>query len=266
MSSPHDTPSVKKIKKNDTEMNEFNEIVPNETKLRIIKDIKMIHKNASSNPNILYCHDKTNILKGYAVIIGPEDTVYEHGMYIFDIIYPRTYPHEPPKFKFRTTLGVRMHPNFYVNGKVCLSLINEWRGEGWTSSQNILGVLLTISSVMTNNALTHEPGIKLDSRHDYDIKRYDEIIHFANLNIALLKLLQGKVLDIGENSQYYDMVPKIREYVLENKEKILGSVEKMAIVNNEPILYRGYYYDIFFEHFVDYPVLLKNLNELYRQL
>lgn len=265
MDTPYLKSSMKKTTKTDEETNDTIETVSNQTKLRIIKDIKMIYKNRQINPNILYSHHKSNMLKGYTTIIGPSETVYEHGFYIFDIIYPTTYPHSPPKFKFRTTYGVRMHPNFYINGKVCLSLINQWRGEGWTSSQNIQGVLLTISSVMTNNALTHEPGINLGNSK-YQVEKYEEIITHANLDIAFLKLLQGKVVSFEKGSNYEELYPMIRQYALEHKNQILEKVEKLAISNPDSVSYTGYYYDCHFNYHVDYPKLLNSIKQLYETL
>ena len=39
--------------------------------------------------NIFYSHDEKNILKGYAMIIGPKDTCYHNGLFFFEFIMMR---------------------------------------------------------------------------------------------------------------------------------------------------------------------------------
>ncbi len=57
-----------------------------------------------------------------ALIIGPEDTPYQRGFYIFSVeVDLAFYPHRPPKVKMlsQTSDGrTRMNPNLYTNGKV----------------------------------------------------------------------------------------------------------------------------------------------------
>ena len=43
----------------------------------------------------LYIHIQDNLLKGYAIIFGPKDTIYENGVYLFEFNFPNTYPFEP---------------------------------------------------------------------------------------------------------------------------------------------------------------------------
>ena len=51
---------------------------------RLIKDIRTIKKNPLTEHNIYYAHDEDNILKGYALIIGPKDTPYYGGFYFYN--------------------------------------------------------------------------------------------------------------------------------------------------------------------------------------
>jgi len=37
-----------------------------------------------------------------ALISGPEDTPYEHGLYLCDIYLPETYPNTPPDMTIKT--------------------------------------------------------------------------------------------------------------------------------------------------------------------
>ena len=76
--------------------------ISNSTAKRLLHDVKSIIKNPLEDQGIYYRHDETNILKGYAMIIGPTDTVYSYGYYLFEIDYPDNYPHAPPLFTYHT--------------------------------------------------------------------------------------------------------------------------------------------------------------------
>ena len=112
---------------------------------RLIKDIRNIIKNPLTEQGIYYVHDDSDMLKGYAMIVGPEETPYFGGFYFFEIDYPCDYPHKPPNVKYCTNGNqIRFNPNLYTCGKVCISLLNTWRGDQWTSCQSISTVLFAL--------------------------------------------------------------------------------------------------------------------------
>ena len=117
--------------------------VREQTVKRLIRDIVSLHKQPLIKQGIYYQHDDENMLVGYAMIIGPQDTPYEHGFFFFKFIFPDNYPLNPPKVVYMTNDGkTRFHPNLYRNGKTCLSILNTWKGESWTSCQTIRSILL----------------------------------------------------------------------------------------------------------------------------
>ena len=88
--------------------------IPDYALKRLIMDIKDLKINNLSKDGIYYEHDERNILKGYALIIGPKNTPYEFGNFLFTFDFPENYPHSPPIVKFCTNDGViRFHPNLY---------------------------------------------------------------------------------------------------------------------------------------------------------
>lgn len=136
---------------------------------------------------IYYQHDESDMLKGYAMIVGPKDTPYYGGFYFFEFNFPMDYPHHPPVVKYHTNGdNVRFHPNFYKTGKVCVSILNTWRGDQWTSCQTISSVLLTICSLLTECPLLNEPGI---TRSHRDVSAYTTIVTTKNVEISLLRML-----------------------------------------------------------------------------
>jgi len=50
---------------------------------RLLKDVININKNPLNDQGIFYIHDTSNIKKGYALIFGPDNTIYSHGIYFF---------------------------------------------------------------------------------------------------------------------------------------------------------------------------------------
>jgi ubiquitin-conjugating enzyme E2 Z len=201
--------------------------ISKETINRLLRDVRSIIKNPLIEQGIYYSHDDTDMLKGYALIIGPEDTPYFGGYYLFSLDYPIDYPHNPPKVKYYTNYNnVRFNPNLYVCGKVCVSLLNTWSGEQWTSCNTISTVLLTLCTLLCRNPLLNEPGITINH---YDIDNYNEIIEYSNINIAVLDILNKKP-DIY--LPFFDIFYHIMiEHYRKNYNKLLEFIEMK--INNK---------------------------------
>ena len=151
-------------------------VLKKDTIQRLVNDVSEIIKHPLEEHGIYYIHNEENILEGHALIIGPENTPYAYGYYLFRFIFPTTYPYDPPRLVYLTNDGItRFNPNLYRNGKVCLSLLNSWRGEQWTSCQTIRTVLLNLVTLFHNKPLLNEPGIKEDYKY---FKKYNQIIKF----------------------------------------------------------------------------------------
>ena len=129
--------------------------------------------------------------------------------------------------KFCTNDGiVRFHPNLYRNGKVCLSILNTWKGEQWTGCQTIGSTLITIASILENNALLNEPGININHK---DVKIYDKIIKYKTLETAIFKLI-NKNIYVDEKFKVFDEL--IKDKFKENYFNILNSIDKIDDVQN----------------------------------
>jgi ubiquitin-conjugating enzyme E2 Z len=166
--------------------------ISRETVQRLISDIKTIKKNPLHNNGIYYEHDETDMLLGYALIIGPQDTPYAYGNFLFKFIFPNDYPHNPPQVIYCTNDGkMRFNPNLYTNGKVCVSVLNTWRGEQWTGCQTISSILLTLCSLLNENPLTNEPGISI--KHSDNIN-YNKIVRYNTIMVSILKIISKEYL------------------------------------------------------------------------
>ena len=224
-------------------------VVSKETTKRLVKDVKNIIRNPLCDNGIYYAHDEGSMLHGVALVIGPEDTIYANGYYLFSFEFPTDYPHSPPKVKYCTNDGaVRFHPNLYRNGKVCLSILNTWKGEQWSSCQSLRTVLLTLVTLFHNKPLLNEPGILESHRH---FKSYNSIIEYKNLEVACFGIVNKKHFP-EEFECFYSI---IKNHFKENKKKIKESLDK--IKKNET---NYYHCDVYYRSplLLDYEKLAEN--------
>jgi ubiquitin-protein ligase len=188
---------------------------------RLLKDVRQILKHPLTDHNIYYCHDDTDILKGYALIIGPSETPYFGGYYFFEFNYPYDYPFSPPKVKYMTNDGqTRYNPNLYKCGKVCVSILNTWSGDKWSACQTINSILLTLCSLLNNMPFLNEPGQHIGSR---DCLSYNKSIEYSNINFAVCDLINKSKNSIPE--QFKVFYPFMKEHFYKNYDNILEFVE-----------------------------------------
>lgn len=217
---------------------------------RLLKDVKQILKNPLTDNGIYYMHDETDILRGYAMIIGPEDTPYYGGNFFFNFLFPYDYPHSPPVVTYCTNGdNIRFNPNLYKGGKVCISILNTWKGEQWSSCQTITTILLTLCTLLCKNPLLNEPGIRENHR---DFNDYNKLIEYKNIEVAILNILIKKPGVFLK--EFYPFYPYVKENFLKNKDKILNYLEDKAIKCPIREDIRINIYDI--TSYINYPHLL----------
>jgi len=168
-------------------MTEAQKVIHTETVKRLLKDVRQIVKHPLTDNGIYYSHDDSNITRGYAMIIGPSDTPYFGGYYFFKFDFPTDYPFSPPKVTYMTNDGyTRFNPNLYKCGKVCVSILNTWSGDKWSSCQTINSILLTLCSLLNESPLENEPGQGKTSR---DFIPYQKSIEFKNIDFAICNMI-----------------------------------------------------------------------------
>lgn len=201
-------------------------LITQETIKRLARDVRQIKKSPLISNGIYYHHDEENMLKGYAMIIGPSDTVYANGYYFFEFNYPYDYPSSPPKVIFRTNQEkIRFNPNLYTNGKVCISILNTWRGDQWSSCQTISSILLTLCTLFTNEPLLNEPGI---NRQHRDFNSYNRIVEYANIDIAMLNIVEKapQIYLPWFDMFYNDVITHFKSNLLSIADNILDIIKK----------------------------------------
>jgi len=158
---------------------------------RIKKDILEFRKNPPVGIYLMIQDEDISQLN--VLIVGPRDTPYQGGFFHFFVGFGDDYPFQPPRVRLMTTDNgkVRFNPNFYNNGKICLSILHTWSGPQWTASQTLTSVLCSIQSLMTEKPYQNEPGqeeMKATSKRAQD---YMAIIRHESIRVAVCDTVEG---------------------------------------------------------------------------
>lgn len=126
---------------------------------RLFKEFEQVSSSSMKEMGIYWWYDQTNITKGKALILGSPETPYEASFFVYEFEFSNDYPFNPPKVKLLTSDGkTRFHPNLYVDGKVCLSILGTYSGPSWQSTMSLSMVLISLKALLDANPLAHEPG------------------------------------------------------------------------------------------------------------
>jgi len=228
----------------------FNKMASNAIKRILNKDIKEIKKNKLNELGIFIEFDEENLLEAKAMIIGPEDSLYQGGVLFFKIFFPKDYPYSPPDICYISINKIRIHPNLYTkhhktgHGKVCLSILGTWSGPKWTSVMDVSTILLTIQSILDKNPLMHEPGV---SNNEY-ITNYNKIIEHENIITLFLK----NSFNIPVGFEVFS--EPIKENIIKYKDKLFDIIQKNINIK-ENIKLSMYY--------LDYNIDYKSLRDFF---
>ena len=89
--------------------------------------------------------DDSNMFEWVASVTGPDDSLYEGGIFQLKILFPRHYPFKPPRFYFQTKI---YHPNFRKDGLICCHAL-DLLFDKWTPNISILSILKNIQELLS---------------------------------------------------------------------------------------------------------------------
>jgi ubiquitin-conjugating enzyme E2 Z len=197
---------------------------------RIIIDIKEFMERSYEDKFINF--DKKNFKEIYALIIGPKNTPYENGLFLFRINFTNKYPFEPPKVEFlNKKMNTRIHPNLYSNGKVCLSILNTWPGPKWTETLSLNSILLSIQSLLNENPLNNEPAYINQTIENKLCKMYYDYTTFMKYELLIYNVLNNKF----EGCDHFKK--EITNFFNDNYNNILNNLKSLKLINKIQSLY-----------------------------
>ena len=207
------------------------------------KDMKAIKETDLNSLGIYIEFNEENMFEAKAMIVAPEDSLYFGGYLLFKMVFPKNYPFAPPQVTYISRNRVRIHPNLYVGGKVCLSILGTWNGPKWTTVMDITTILLSIQSLLDNNPLHHEPGQEKNVSNTNNL--YNQAIEYESLHSLLFKNL----LDIPHGYECFQ--PIMKQTFITNHKKIEGKLKKH--ITEKPHQLHVPFYRV--DTYVDYPTL-----------
>ena len=185
------------------------------------------------------------------LIVGPDDSPYHGGFFLFKVNFPSDFPFSPPIVKFITAIhhqGCRLHPNLYQEGKVCLSILNTWGNNEWSPALTLEKVFLTIQGLLDSNPIANEPGYHTRTLKSPEAQSYYQVALYRTLKVAVLDMFVHPLLPV----EFKNVMTK---YFKEHRDDYLKQIDKLAIVDKTQIkCFHGY-------EFVDYNQLKKSLIE-----
>ncbi|CAB1424073.1 unnamed protein product [Pleuronectes platessa] len=111
--------------------------------------------------------NEENFFEWEALIMGPQDTCFEGGVFPALLSFPSDYPLSPPKMRFTCDM---FHPNIYPDGRVCISILHapgddpmgyESSAERWSPVQSVEKILLSVVSMLAEP--NDESGANVDA-------------------------------------------------------------------------------------------------------
>ncbi|PNH10471.1 Ubiquitin-conjugating enzyme E2 36 [Tetrabaena socialis] len=107
---------------------------------RIIKETQKLLSEPA--PGISASPSEENLRYFNVMILGPQQSPYEGGVFKLELFLPEDYPMAPPKVRFLTKI---YHPNIDKLGRICLDILKD----KWSPALQIRTVLLSIQALLS---------------------------------------------------------------------------------------------------------------------
>ena len=204
-----------------------NFLPPQATK-RLMREMLAVQELKSQG--IWYSQDETNITKGTAMIRGPKDTPYADALLFFSVEFPADYPFSPPKVLFLTSDGVtRFHPNLYIQGKVCLSILGTYSGPQWSGALSFNSVLISILGLLDKNPLAHEPAWEAGTLDDPKHSMYADCVEHQMIKYMMDLLKRFEVESSRKSCMWEPFQDEINELLPELKANLQLRIQKHEV-------------------------------------
>lgn len=132
---------------------------------RLLNDLK---KMKSQPPEgIEAAPDDNDIYSWDAVIYGPNNTIWEGGIFVLKINFTEDYPNQAPNVVFKSKM---FHPNIYDNGNICLDILNN----KWSPTYDTSMILISIQSLLCDPNTDSPANVPASKLFNSDQKAYNK--------------------------------------------------------------------------------------------
>ncbi|KAH8031367.1 hypothetical protein HPB51_016551 [Rhipicephalus microplus] len=202
--------------------------------VRIKKEIVDSYKDPV--PGLFVFPDENNMATIYSIVLGPADTPYEDAILIFELLLPKDYPINPPKVKFVSMDGRHtIHPFFFNNGTVSISILGTYAGPQWSSAQTFCSVLLSIQSILTAEPFFDHPFKKNANRqaHSEEAAEYHTYVRYEAIRMSVCKSVQSC---LDDSTPYpHELRQKVFALYVEMFDKYVAWLQNHLDLNGTPI-------------------------------
>eukprot|EP00349_Pseudokeronopsis_sp_Brazil_P009151 CAMPEP_0202956256 /NCGR_PEP_ID=MMETSP1396-20130829/770_1 /ASSEMBLY_ACC=CAM_ASM_000872 /TAXON_ID= /ORGANISM="Pseudokeronopsis sp., Strain Brazil" /LENGTH=154 /DNA_ID=CAMNT_0049673187 /DNA_START=12 /DNA_END=476 /DNA_ORIENTATION=+ len=136
---------------------------------RLLKDLKKLELDAQNaeSSGITATPDEDSLFRWTAIIFGPEETIWEGGIFKLVLEFAEDYPNRPPKVKFLTKM---FHPNIYNDGSICLDILQNM----WSPVYDISSILTSIQSLLCDPNTKSPANNEAAELYSKNYKEYEQ--------------------------------------------------------------------------------------------
>jgi len=201
---------------------------------RLLRDFKDL---AETGPPLgIFLKDASNDLSHLRMMLVGPNGPYENCLFFFDITFPKKYPIYSPSVIFQCPYTIRCHPNLYMQGKVCLSILGTWSGPPWTPMMTLNTIAQTILSILDDEPLRNEPGYV--NAQIKQIQPYTDYVQYVCLKESVDLYRQCMTNSLPE--KYADFSDEIMQTLVIKKDalnKTIASINEIKTTVNPPNVY-----------------------------
>ena len=135
---------------------------------RLQKELEELKK---TNDSLIVANpEEDDLFIWNAKIKGPEESLYENGVFKLKLNIPNTYPFNPPKIKFLTKI---IHPNInHEDGSICLDILKE----NWSPALSIFRVLMSLISLLSEPNFNDPLVPSISKLYKNDPEEYNKLV------------------------------------------------------------------------------------------
>jgi len=135
-----------------------------------------------------------NLFHMHAIIEGPQESIYQEGVFHLNLVFPADYPFKPPRVNFITKV---YHPNIYKNnGAVCMDILRD----AWCPALTTSRILLSIRSLLADPNFDEPLDTYMVDQHKRDPEGYEATVKkwiqcYANITGQIDAILHKDIMD-----------------------------------------------------------------------